>query len=71
MKQYKIVKHHISPDEYMFRIYKRVHVFFWEWESSWDSKERCENYVSQLIEHDKAQKVKKAKTPKPETIAYL
>lgn len=71
MKQYKIVKHHISPEDCIFRIFERKLFFFWEWVISFDNIQRCEEQINWLKASAIEKKAKVENTPKPETIAYL
>lgn len=71
MKRYKIVKTYISPTDYMFRIYKRQWLFFWSWETSCSTIERCKHQIASWIEEKHKQQKEIANTPKSKVVEYL
>lgn len=71
MKQYKIVEHHISPTEHMFRIYKRENIFFWRWVTSFSTIDKCEKHIYWIKASEIQEKARKDNTPKSKTVAYL
>lgn len=71
MKQYKIVKHHVSPDEFLFRVYKRECFFFWELKTTYQHLSSAERDIHNAIQKSKQKELDKAATPKDQVIMYL
>lgn len=71
MKQYKIVKHHISPRDYMYRIYERNYLFFWKKCASLSTIEQAKSHIDWMKACKLETKEIDQNTPKPETIAYI
>ena len=71
MKKFKIVKHYVSPEEFMYRIYKRENLIFWKWITSYSELESCEEMIAIWHAKEKHTADNKRNTPKPELISYL
>lgn len=71
MKKFKIVKHYVSPEEYMYRIYKRENLIFWKWITSYKELETCEEMIAIWHANEKNNADNKRNTPKPELVSYL
>ncbi|MNC39692.1 hypothetical protein D3C75_883620 [compost metagenome] len=71
MKKYKIVQHYLSPDDYMFRIYKRYWLFFWERITSYNTLEQCEKTIHYWEEARRAERLEIANTPASKVVKYL
>lgn len=70
MKKYKIVKHYVSPIEHMFRIYKRENLFFWKWETSYSTIEKCQEMIAYWKACAIEQRAIIDNTPKAKVVAY-
>ena len=71
MKKFKIVKHYVSPEEFMYRIYKREKLIFWKWITSYSKLESCEEMIANYLTKEKSHAENKRNTPKPKLVSYL
>lgn len=71
MKQYKIVKHYVDPEAFIYRIYKRQYVFFWSHLASRSSIEGCESYIAQELLEAEVERNHLHNTPADKTLMYL
>lgn len=71
MKKFKIVKHYVSPEKFMYRIYKRTNLIFWTWMTSYSELDDCEEMIAIWHANEKNNADNKRNTPKPELVSYL
>lgn len=70
-KEWKIVKHYMNKDDFLYRICRRKCFFFWSYESSRSTIEGCNKYINNVIQEEKIASDIIKNTPKDELITYL
>lgn len=70
-KEWKIVKHYMNKDDFLYRIYRREWFFFWSWEATRTTIESCSYYINEVIQEETIASEIIENTPKDELITYL
>lgn len=73
MRRFKITKKYYSPDsnDFLYRVYERHFLFFWECLSSHNSLEKANHYIASILESETREQRNMTSTPKEKVVSYL